>query len=69
MTDTGRRAVFLDVDGTIMQDGHYIPPTAAAAIRSARLCRCGWLRRAGCAGVRAQTPFTRVRKDGSRDFC
>lgn len=36
MTTTGRRAVFLDVDGTIMQDGHYIPPTAAAAIRAAR---------------------------------
>lgn len=31
-----RRAVFLDVDGTIMQDGHYIPPSAAAAIRAAR---------------------------------
>ncbi|MBN9224353.1 MAG: hypothetical protein ABS63_08980 [Microbacterium sp. SCN 70-27] len=31
-----RRAVFLDVDGTIMQNGHYIPPSAAAAIRAAR---------------------------------
>lgn len=33
---TARRAVFLDVDGTIMQDGRYIPPSAAAAIREAR---------------------------------
>lgn len=32
----GRRAVFLDVDGTIMKDGHYIPPSAIAAIRTAR---------------------------------
>lgn len=31
-----RRAVFLDVDGTIMQDGTYIPPSTAAAIRAAR---------------------------------
>ncbi|HYP72635.1 MAG TPA: HAD hydrolase family protein, partial [Microbacterium sp.] len=36
MTTTGRRAVFLDVDGTLMKDGHYIPPTAVAAIRAAR---------------------------------
>lgn len=31
-----RRAIFLDVDGTIMQDGHYIPSSAVAAIRAAR---------------------------------
>ncbi|PZU45291.1 MAG: Cof-type HAD-IIB family hydrolase [Microbacterium sp.] len=31
-----RRAVFVDVDGTLMQDGHYIPPSAVDAIRSAR---------------------------------
>ncbi len=31
-----RRAVFVDVDGTIMQDGRYIPPSAVAAIRAAR---------------------------------
>jgi Cof subfamily protein (haloacid dehalogenase superfamily) len=31
-----RRAVFLDVDGTIMQDGRYIPPSAVEAIRTAR---------------------------------
>jgi Cof subfamily protein (haloacid dehalogenase superfamily) len=37
-TDVGeaRRAVFLDVDGTIMQNGHYIPPSAIDAIRTAR---------------------------------
>lgn len=31
-----RRAVFLDVDGTIMQHGRYIPPSAVVAIRVAR---------------------------------
>ncbi|MCT9819705.1 Cof-type HAD-IIB family hydrolase [Microbacterium sp. W1N] len=31
-----RRAVFLDVDGTLMQGGHYIPPSAIAAVRAAR---------------------------------
>lgn len=31
-----RRAVFLDVDGTLMQDGRYIPPSAIDAIRAAR---------------------------------
>jgi Cof subfamily protein (haloacid dehalogenase superfamily) len=31
-----RRAIFLDIDGTIMQDGRYIPPSAVAAIRRAR---------------------------------
>ncbi len=31
-----RRAVFLDVDGTIMQNGRYIPPSAIEAIRAAR---------------------------------
>lgn len=31
-----RRAVFLDVDGTLMQDGHHIPPSAIDAIRTAR---------------------------------
>lgn len=31
-----RRAVFLDVDGTIMQNGRYIPPSAIDAIRAAR---------------------------------
>lgn len=31
-----RRAVFLDVDGTLMQDGRYIPPSAISAIRAAR---------------------------------
>lgn len=31
-----RRAIFLDVDGTIMQDGRYIPPSAVEAIRAAR---------------------------------
>ncbi len=36
-TTTSRpRAVFLDVDGTIMQDGRYIPPSAIDAIRAAR---------------------------------
>lgn len=30
------KAIFLDVDGTIMQDGHYIPASAVAAIRTAR---------------------------------
>lgn len=30
------RAIFLDVDGTIMQDGRYIPPSAVEAIRAAR---------------------------------
>ncbi|MFV0429185.1 MAG: Cof-type HAD-IIB family hydrolase [Arachnia sp.] len=36
MTPTPSRSVFLDVDGTLMQDGSYIPPSAAAAVRSAR---------------------------------
>lgn len=31
-----RRAIFLDVDGTILQDGTYIPPSAVEAIRAAR---------------------------------
>ena len=31
-----RRAVFLDVDGTLVQDGRYIPPSAVDAIRAAR---------------------------------
>ena len=31
-----RRAVFLDVDGTIMQDGRHIPPSAVDAVRAAR---------------------------------
>lgn len=35
-TTLRRRAVFLDVDGTIMQDGRYIPPSAIEAIRAAR---------------------------------
>ncbi len=30
------RAIFLDVDGTILQDGRHIPPTAVDAIRAAR---------------------------------
>lgn len=30
------KAIFLDVDGTIMQDGRYIPESAIAAIRAAR---------------------------------
>lgn len=35
-TSFRRRAVFLDVDGTLMQDGRYIPPSAIDAIRTAR---------------------------------
>lgn len=31
-----QKAIFLDVDGTIMQDGVHIPPSAAEAIRAAR---------------------------------
>ncbi|MBF4562277.1 HAD family phosphatase [Microbacterium sp. VKM Ac-2870] len=30
------RAIFLDVDGTILQDGRHIPPSAVEAIRAAR---------------------------------
>ncbi len=33
---TRRRAVFLDVDGTILQDGTFIPPSAIDAIHAAR---------------------------------
>ncbi|MFV0375420.1 Cof-type HAD-IIB family hydrolase [Microbacterium sp.] len=37
MTATPRpRTVFLDVDGTLMQDGRHIPPSAIAAVRAAR---------------------------------
>ena len=32
----GRKAIFLDVDGTIMKDGVHIPALAAKAIRAAR---------------------------------
>ncbi len=35
-TSDSRRAVFLDVDGTLVRDGHYIPPSAIDAIRAAR---------------------------------
>ncbi|WP_454130400.1 Cof-type HAD-IIB family hydrolase [Microbacterium aurum] len=35
-TTAGRRAIFLDVDGTLMQDGHDVPPSAVDAIRAAR---------------------------------
>jgi len=35
-TDHRRRAVFLDVDGTLMQDGRYIPASAVDAVRGAR---------------------------------
>ena len=35
-TEFRRRAVFLDVDGTIMQNGRYIPPSTITAIRAAR---------------------------------
>ncbi|MDD7961267.1 Cof-type HAD-IIB family hydrolase [Microbacterium thalli] len=31
-----RRAVFLDVDGTLLQDGTRLPPSAVAAVRRAR---------------------------------
>lgn len=31
-----RRAVFLDVDGTLMHNGHVIPPSAIEAVRTAR---------------------------------
>ena len=31
-----RRSVFIDVDGTLMQAGHYIPASAVRAIQSAR---------------------------------
>lgn len=31
-----RRAIFLDVDGTLLQDGRYLPPSAVAAVRAAR---------------------------------
>ena len=31
-----RRAVFIDVDGTLVRDGHYIPDSAREAVRTAR---------------------------------
>ena len=36
VTPARRRAVFLDADGTIVEGGTYIPPSAVAAIRAAR---------------------------------
>jgi len=35
-THITRRAVFLDVDGTLMQDGRHIPASAVHAVRAAR---------------------------------
>jgi Cof subfamily protein (haloacid dehalogenase superfamily) len=35
-TSSRRRAIFLDVDGTLMQDGRYLPPSAVDAVRTAR---------------------------------
>jgi Cof subfamily protein (haloacid dehalogenase superfamily) len=35
-TPLRRRAIFLDVDGTLMQDGRYLPPSAVDAVRTAR---------------------------------
>lgn len=31
-----RRAIFLDVDGTLLHEGRYLPPTAVAAVQGAR---------------------------------
>ncbi|MDS0199500.1 HAD family hydrolase [Microbacterium imperiale] len=36
MSPFRRRAVFLDVDGTLLHDGTHLPPSAVAAVRRAR---------------------------------
>lgn len=35
-SSSSRRAIFIDVDGTLLYDGHYIPDSAIEAIRAAR---------------------------------